>query len=228
MQTRASNRKLRSLRRTAYHEAGHAVQAWWEHMVSDGRIKFKEATIIPGEDYLGRVLSERYLSGLHPDIEITARTQWLLEARIRILIAGDIAERHYDPRGYRSHGGSFDRRAAIDLLSYLEQDFYGSQECFKLHWRLLQAQTRQCIVYRWPLVKAVAKALLRHETLSWNHFVEVVREALDSWKPVPKVRLAARELSLIVPSFPHTSRHTETARHHRPRRHGELGLGARD
>lgn len=202
---RLTPRKLRRIRRVAFHEAGHAVQTWVEGF-QDGRIKFRTVTIVPGVDDLGHVLGERFLKGLNPDIAVTARGQWLMESQIRILMAGGIAERHFDPRGYRHEGGRSDREKAIDLLTYIEPDVYGTQECFNLHWRLMVAQTRTYIMHHRSLVKVVARALLVHRTLSWDDFLAVVRgesarsagwEEPKSATPTvtpPRSRMAGRSL----------------------------------
>ncbi|MGZ4589846.1 MAG: hypothetical protein ACXV2I_03540, partial [Actinomycetes bacterium] len=63
------------------HEAGHAVVSW-----RLGR-SFEEITVIPGEDYLGRVVSER-IAGFRPDVINDSETQRIIDDHVMISLAG--------------------------------------------------------------------------------------------------------------------------------------------
>ena len=76
------------LKRTAYHEAGHAVGAF---VMSK---RFKKVSIIPNPDgeSLGRLSGCVWNSKLNPEFDGGARLRHLVEAQIIIFLAGPVAE----------------------------------------------------------------------------------------------------------------------------------------
>jgi len=83
---RPSTRITKRLRTTAYHEAGHAVAAWWLFL------KFRYVTIKPDGDTLGHVKFNRSPKWFSPDIDKSDRVRLFAERHIISSFAGQIAE----------------------------------------------------------------------------------------------------------------------------------------
>lgn len=146
-------RRTKTLMATAYHEAGHAVVAWHEG------VRVQWATIIPGEGFSGRVKHANLFKGVNPEVDTSLRVRARVEKSARIAIAGRVAQQRACP-GSRTGDGA-DAQHAFDVLSHL----CGSTEETGAYWSLLTIQTRQTLARPdvWPIVKAVAAALLRQE-----------------------------------------------------------------
>ena len=69
-------KRTKALEAIAYHEAGHAVTCWHQH------IGLKHLSIVPGEDWTGQIVHDRVFKRYgRPDIAIGLA----LEARVRLL-----------------------------------------------------------------------------------------------------------------------------------------------
>lgn len=75
----------KSLRKIAYHEAGHAVAACFV-----GK-RFAAVTIVPGEKTLGACHTTPW-SNFHPNLETDRRTISRLKIDIFVSLAGPVAE----------------------------------------------------------------------------------------------------------------------------------------
>ena len=106
---RKGRRETKTLRRVAYHEAGHVAVALRE------RISIREVTIIPSEGYLG--LARNY----HPPSFLRAAEYGDLSSRhvesfVLVCLAGAAAEKRFCGR-YDHIGAGADYKAADDMLS---------------------------------------------------------------------------------------------------------------
>jgi hypothetical protein len=107
---------------TAYHEAGHAVIAFFNN------VRFKHATIVPGEEFWGRVLFANVPKWFQPDLKKTARIQFFVQQHIVIDFAGQLAQGKV--RGRRPRWGmDRDNHNAVNMESY----FCGSKKTLEAY-----------------------------------------------------------------------------------------------
>jgi ATP-dependent Zn protease len=144
----------KSIRATAYHEAGHAVIAWRLDL------KFRYATIKPCDDgTLGHVAFYRRRSDSR-----AKHTNRIVEG-----YAGQIAEAIY--RGRRPlFGMHSDNQQAVNLVN----DLYGSQETCEAYLHFCFLRARDLVTSDFGKIKDVAAALLERETLSYQDVEEVI------------------------------------------------------
>lgn len=179
---------LNRLRRTAFHEAGHAVARFY--LMS---FRTKRATIKPTRDgkALGHVAGAR---GLGRAVEWSAApvvVERLHRAAV-VCMAGAKAERRAFPRDPRSRinaGGADDFRTAVDLLSRISED----NRYIEARLRLIDIELDELMATRWRDAVAVVEALLRRETLTGDEIREVINAAvMRAAEPVRARREAKR------------------------------------
>jgi ATP-dependent Zn protease len=160
------------LRRTAYHEAGHAFVAWRQGL------KVTRATIRVRGEYLGSVShSGRFTAKQVESIklgDITPQIREKCEKRLRVLLAGWLAEHRYDRTAANEGFAGCDYGKALDYMLMMT----GSQRETDLYFALLRYQTKTMLRIGWPQVKAIAEALLEGETLSGKEIVAVICKSL--------------------------------------------------
>lgn len=162
------NRRGISIKRTAYHEAGHAVVAYIL------RVRLKEATIIPNEDYLGMVKHGRG-QNIQPEWEINRKTRDELERRTMVLLGGNVAENLLTDK--RSMAGSYDDyHQVVDLLSYLADPEETSKY---IEWLWYRTKSNLGVDYWWLATQRLAEELLEHQYLRGKRIREVIRLAID-------------------------------------------------
>ena len=163
------------LRSTAFHEAGHAVIAVLE------KLTVVQVSIEPGEDTLGTTtldcfrLTDDYRAGrqiAHAEWEIfqLGCERWRAEANARTVLAGEMAERLFDPALPPSGGADRDRhRFSLWLIELTldrdERDLYA---------RLLRLQTERQLRRYWDAVERVAGLLLNHGTIDGGTLVNAM------------------------------------------------------
>lgn len=92
----------------AYHEAGHAVTAFFQRFI----IEF--ATVEPSGDAAGMVRT--YPRGKIDFASASPVMRDKIERNIVVTRAGDIAQRKFAPRCSRSWQAKADRHAAVDMV----------------------------------------------------------------------------------------------------------------
>jgi hypothetical protein len=162
----ASRRSHRQLEATAYHEAGHAVVAFWKS------IGARYATIKRKPDALGHV-GLRCPKWFRLDLELNGRMRLLAEGWIMMSCAGQIAEARFLGRRPR-YGTYVDNGHTADMALTICGG-YGEHTDAYLKYCFLAA--RFLVNFHWPEVEAVAAALMEHETLSGAQVWEVIRHA---------------------------------------------------
>jgi hypothetical protein len=175
----------------AYHEAGHAVMAWLLH------VPIRRATIVAEEEAgsAGHVHHGKLNRRTREDIELSggdpfSPSRLQAEKRVMISMAGEVAQRFFRPGSVRSHHSDSDRAYITDILTrYSWANEKGVIDC-RLHYRLLQHWTERMLKAKWPLVKAVAAALLEHRTLSGKQIVEIIHKTIG-FKPLTEEEVAA-------------------------------------
>ena len=156
----------------AYHEAGHAFADW--HF----KFKVKKATIVPKGDALGYVKSKSRLHfrSLEYGNPSGARIGRLHE-RVVSLLAGHAAQRRFSARSVRSYHASSDRQAVADLLSRLHSEWELPHVI-----RYLDAKAKYLIENpcHWQVIQHLAKALLKHKTMTGEQVEAAIREGFKN------------------------------------------------
>ena len=156
---------------TAYHEAGHVVVA-----IRLG-IPFSSATIVPGEDYLGMVMSSA----------MRRRGQRLTDLDQKHImwdIAGPLCERMYT--GYEGDFAEPEITRALDICegrmtveASVDDGYIGGDAGIRRLERLIK-RTRRILDADWHIVEHVAQALLQEQTLSRQKIRSIVERAKKS------------------------------------------------
>jgi hypothetical protein len=186
----------------AYHEAGHAVAE-----LAQGR-KIRSVSIVPDDITAGH--SEGYARSRAFLDALAGATWWSLEPRykdrlekeVRILLAGEVAQRRFAPRSFRRqhirygfHGDmpEVERLLGCVVCSDHERDAY---------LKLLKIQTEWLIDRHWPIVEAIAAALSERQSLTGHEALEIfgaarMAQARASSAPVQKQRLSHEEMQKV-------------------------------
>lgn len=145
-----------SIEAIAHHEAGHAcLDIVFDHDI-------ESLTIIPDGDAAGSVVFDR--SG---DDELRyadlLESQVIFERRIMSAMAGEIAQRRFDPTSVEDEHGAGDRKNMHDYLDCLHTP---TQEIRDAYQRLLELRTAAILDRYWDSVERIAAALLAKKTLT--------------------------------------------------------------
>lgn len=170
MRSRADRARSTRIERTAYHEAGHAVVAFFSRHLG----KTKDVTIEPDAQAGTLGCHRRWPTpSLRPDADVTRRDRLRLEEGIVVFLAGPIAERQRAGR-WDHVGADRDRRCAVDMASYLVS---GDQKLNALLQRL-DVRAERLVHRYWAEIEAVASALLKEPTLKRRRLQEVIQGVL--------------------------------------------------
>jgi hypothetical protein len=190
-------------RKTAVHEAAHAVMAvngnmlvrkWRRRQnalrktaIHEGahaviafmeHIPFRTVTVRPKAETLGRVLFRTWPAWASPDSEKynPRRARWWFEGRTRVAFAGQIAEQIYAGRRPARFSHSQDDETAVSLAT----DMCGSvEECSAwLTLLFIQTRNRLDLPHIWPAVEALAEQLMKLETIGGSAAKAIIRAAL--------------------------------------------------
>jgi hypothetical protein len=137
------------LEATAYHEAGHAVVAWIQH------VGLRRISIIPAHGAAGFV-HHAPIGGRDMEWGDSPRVRIRGERLIRVCLAGEIAQRRFDARSIRHYHGAEDRAKAANVISYLASP----GEHADAYMRLLEIETQKIVEEWWELIGALAAALI--------------------------------------------------------------------
>lgn len=162
----------RNLVATAYHEAGHAVMAYFEG------IRNKGASIKPEGNASGVCRLQNILWHVNPQWDGTLRMRDRIERLARVKLAGPIVQRWFSPADYRHFHGQEDRQTAIDLISYLA----GSEEELEAYMKLLHIQVRTKISTppMGKIIMEVANALLRRTSLTGRELKTLIDQTIHT------------------------------------------------
>ena len=154
----------------AYHEAGHAVMAYFLG------VRVLSASIQPEEG-----ISEGHV--LFPGVPTwvenndSPRAYRWLEYSVRVAMAGPVAYRIHTGT-HSEHAASSDSRQAVDLAYHA----CGSTRQVEawLHWLHVVVEEYLSSPMRWKAVEAVAAALLKHKRLSGRRLRKIIQESLTA------------------------------------------------
>jgi hypothetical protein len=157
---------------TAYHQAAHAVMAW------KLGVAVKRVTIVPSKDAKGHCYHAQVVRGECAEVDSSDRGRMEREQHIMIALAGPVAQRIYNPRGYRRGHGRGDQAIAADLALNMN----GSSRATDAYLKWLTIHTRDCLenVSTWPLVEALAAELVRRRTIEGAEVVELLRKESET------------------------------------------------
>lgn len=164
MRSKKAPRPSRALQSVAHHEAGHAVVNWKEG------VPVTSVSIIPKEDSVGHIISRHILHEINVEWDDSPQTRSLVESRIRICLAGPIAQKMFNPHGFRKHHAEHDWKEATNLVLYLGGDEETTNACIQQ----LKNQTHDIIDRHWDRVEAIAEALIEQKKLSGAQVKEII------------------------------------------------------
>lgn len=160
-------------KRTAYHEAGHAVAA-----LMVGR-KFEYVTIEPEEDSLGHVLYEAYMEDFHPDWQDDEVIRPESEKIIITNLSGYAAEIIFCGEDSDPDGSASDLNTVMELAYYL----CGSNEQIEAYVNGLLSKAKDILDNQSVVVERLTERLLQHKRLSYKEVRSIVRDARASTRP---------------------------------------------
>ena len=158
----------------AYHEAGHAIAQWRLGF------KIKKVTIIPKGEVAGSVSYKRSLRISRLEWETpTGKLLGRYHDLIVTTLAGEEAQRRFSPRSVRRDRSAGDYRSVNELLFRLHGE--AEPERFAA-FRYLQLRARNFVNHpqNWILIEALAKALLKHQTLSGEEVDQVIQASFEA------------------------------------------------
>ncbi len=155
--------------RVAYHEAGHAVAAYYINPIH----KLKRVTIVPSADFLGCNHAWPKPT-FNPDRSLSESEEIRTYGTIVTLIAGAIAEKRSAGRGADLSGSDNDFEKAFELAN----NVCGNVREVKALIAWLQIRAQNLIHLHYDQVKALAAALMAHKTLRAAAVREVIKAAL--------------------------------------------------
>lgn len=166
----------RTLESTAYHEAGHAAMQFMFEL------KIEKATIVSGDEYLGVVSGQVATEDHSLDVDTSDEARQKAEKDAMVFLAGGIAQKRFDPKGYKHKSSERDIRFAMNVLSYFTG---GVNEETEAYFRYLKIRTKNlvCGVYLWPVVQVIAKELLLRQTLTGEQIEKTIHKAFSPQNP---------------------------------------------
>ena len=159
--------------RIAYHEAGHAVIAW------TFGLEVASASIVPGEDWLGRITV--VVEGLTGDPYHDTPQYEVFRAHALTLLAGEVAAEMVS--GVPIVWGEFVYGGGSDFDKYVDDaerlGWYDTTEDGSMVFHPMEdkmAEVRRLLEERWEAVEAVAKALLASGQISGTDTIKIMSE----------------------------------------------------
>jgi ATP-dependent Zn protease len=184
-----AERRAKRLRETAFHEAGHAVAAFFYD------VPVRRVTIVPEGDSLGRTIymprvvnaTRRVFEGY----DAKPRDRQMVENKLVSTACGRAAARRLTGRT-NYVGADHDLEAEGEIM--LRLGYVGDE--LRLYGRLLDSQARRFVDLRWRQVCDVAEALLARSQLSADELREVMRASIDAEASEMYARLTGPHLSV--------------------------------
>jgi ATP-dependent Zn protease len=156
------------LRKTAYHEAGHAVAA------HELEVKIGQISIIPDDSY-GRVLTNFLVS--NPDVDKTDKNRIQMEKNVMIYFAGFIAEKLYDEKSNITYS-KYDIHLAEEHLDF----FVSSNEELQKYIDYLWVRTINLFTPMvWAKTSFLVRELLMRKRLSGKETKEAISIAVQKF-----------------------------------------------
>lgn len=142
-------------RLVAYHEAGHAVAAFYLGL------RVREVSIVPDADGLGYVFWKPMPSSFRPDVEVTPKVRDRIEREAIATLAGPCAEEKAGGNDAWRTSGS-DLEDSVALLGYL----CTSDDELQAYLNLVCIRARNLVERLWHSIDSLAHELLAKRRLS--------------------------------------------------------------
>ena len=137
------------------------------------REEFEFVTIVPNDDYAGcvhRVWTQQHTESLEEPFEPLQEP--FIMKNIMIMLAGEYAERRFDPSSVSDDRLEGDRLAIHQFLDELARP---KDEELRHAWEhLLQIKTRRLVDSLWPQIEQIADALEERKTLTHQEVTKIV------------------------------------------------------
>lgn len=165
--------ETKELKKTAYHEAGHAVACYFL------RIRFTNVTIVPEDNCLGCLKhSKDHHKNFNPEWDNSRKVGDRIEKEVIVRFAGQIAEGLFMGKHIRK-GSEHDRSSAIDLALYGVGEGEVLQTYINYLWARAKEQVRQPRF--WAAVKALAAELLVRKKIGYRKAREIIERAEEEY-----------------------------------------------
>jgi ATP-dependent Zn protease len=161
-------KRSNELETTAYHEAGHAVLAW---KIALGKPKIVS---IEADDSSGLTSIEYYVEA-DSDSLSSSEFRKQVEGRCIGLLAGVEAEVKFTGELVHPDNNKSDRDSILRKLELICSSTNEIQNCINF----LEESTANLVDEYWPIVTALAEALLERKTIEGKELIEIM-EAHDS------------------------------------------------
>ena len=160
-------RRTMSEKRTAYHEAGHAVMSF------ELKLAIKKVSIIPDGKIYGYVKGGKSPDDI--DYVYKAKTERWIEKQIMSLYSGYITEKMYYKRGSRI-GSISDNSVAIDFAN----EVCGSEEEVSayLKWLYIRAKNILNMDYNKHTIERLASLLLEKKEISGREARDFISQSI--------------------------------------------------
>lgn len=166
--TRQKHLETQKRESIAYHEAGHVVVGWCMGLMPPA-VSIADDNAVVKAHHLPLPRKTCEFMGSYDNIGH-------MQAVVRIFLGGGIAQRKFNPRGYRKHHGTPDYERAVEILSR----FVSTERERDAYINLLKVQTEQLLVdIWWPQVEVLAKALLERSELSCEEAWGIIERSVS-------------------------------------------------
>lgn len=166
------NKRQKQLAATAYHEAGHAIMAWYLNR------KIKSVSILKNEDSLGRTNYKGWKAKIDTNEVSEERARPYIEKAILVGLAGEVAEHIYTGRhNWRGSSGDYD--AALRLAMLLIHDLEDELPAY-IKWLRLRARNILQVASHWHALKTLAEALLERKEMSGAEARETIFKSFEA------------------------------------------------
>jgi hypothetical protein len=165
-QSGKKKRSQKAIEATAHHEAGHAVAAF------RNKLPIRSVTIERAEGASGQVSHANPLFKDNPEWDTSAKTQRRIEVSALVSLAGEAAQRKFNPRSVRHFHSADDRSNALHVLEYLS----ANEDEREAYYRLISIRARNFVnsSFNWMLITGLAQELLLRRTISGKQVKELL------------------------------------------------------
>ncbi len=163
--------KTNKLLAVAYHEAGHAVVSWQLGVP----LRRTGVTIIPHGSTAGATHHWQVV-GRDVEWDLSDRNRLRTEKLVQICLAGNVAQRRFDPRSVRGVHADSDHQQAVDALIR-----WSTPRELEVWVKLLYLRTEQLLANAnaWRAVERLAEALVQQGRIRGKEATEIIRVGFD-------------------------------------------------
>ncbi len=170
-----NKRQRLKLEKTAYHESGHAVAAYFLDR------KFKKVSIVGDENCAGQVLFPHWHGRFRPDISNSPRTNDLIDKSVLIFLAGPVAEAKSLGKCRFDHiGATQDYRDAHEMASFRCSGQKSTEKY--LAWQLAAAEDFLSQPLKWFCVEVLSSELMIYHEFAYEEVRKIIINAIEHFR----------------------------------------------